>query len=269
MEIFRIEAFRSDGFAGNPAGVCLLNAPCSTLQMQNIASRLKFSETAFIGRLATGFSLRWFTPVTEVKLCGHATLASAHLLFEAGIVSRQIPIVFHTASGRLTAIHCGDWLHIDLPAAPARPCTLPAGLLAALGLKSVVFAGKNQLDYSLVVDSAEAVRALRPNFPSLAGSLPAHGVMVSSRTDQAGFDYVCRYFDPAEGIDEDPVTGSAHCCLGPYWQQTLGKDSLSACQLSERGGLLQVSPVGARVVLSGQAQTVWQKNIADVAITAE
>ncbi|MHC1762623.1 MAG: PhzF family phenazine biosynthesis protein [Negativicutes bacterium] len=220
------------------------------------------SETAFVSRQEDGFSLRWFTPVTEARLCGHATLASAHVLYETGLMDRKEPIRFHTLSGSLTAICAADWIHVDLPAEVPYPCVLPEQLAESLGIVRLVFAGRNHLDYLIAVDTAEQVRNLRPDFSRLAKAIPAGGVIVTGPSDQPEYDYVCRYFDPGEGIDEDPVTGSAHCCLGPYWKKILAKNTMAARQLSVRGGFLHVSTIGDRVVLSGQAITIWRGEMA-------
>ncbi|MBP2666112.1 MAG: phenazine biosynthesis protein PhzF family [Firmicutes bacterium] len=256
VDIFQVDAFTAVSFQGNPAAVCLLSSPWTSRKMQDMAREMNLSETAFVCRQEDGFSLRWFTPLTEVSLCGHATLASAHVLYETGRMDRKEPIHFHTLSGPLTAICTADWIHVDLPAEVPYPCKLPEQLAESLGIVRMVYAGRNRLDYLIAVDSAEQVRNLRPDFSRLAEAIPASGVIVTSLSDQTEYDYVCRYFDPGEGLDEDPVTGSAHCCLGPYWGKLLRKETLTAGQLSARGGLLHVSTVGDRVVLSGQAATI-------------
>ena len=258
FDIFQVDAFTAGPFAGNPAAVCLLSGPWTGRKMQDMAREMNLSETAFVYRQEDGFSLRWFTPVTEARLCGHATLASAHVLYETGLMDRSEPIRFHTLSGLLTAISASDWLHIDLPSEAPFPCELPEQLAESLGINRFVYAGQNRLDYLIAVDSAAQVRNLQPDFSRLAKVLPARGVIVTGPSDQPDCDYVCRYFDPGEGIAEDPVTGSAHCCLGPYWKQILRKDTMAARQLSARGGFLHVSPIGDRVVLSGQAVTIWR-----------
>jgi PhzF family phenazine biosynthesis protein len=258
FDIFQIDAFTASPFQGNPAAVCLIPGPWSKGKMQEMAREMNLSETAFVYRQEDGFSLRWFTPLTEVSLCGHATLASAHVLYETGLMDRREPIRFHTLSGLLTALCTADWLHIDLPAEVPNPCELPEGLAESLGLSRLVYTGRNRLDYLIAVDSVEHVRSLSPNFPRLAKVLPTRGVIVTAPADQTEYDYVCRYFDPAAGIDEDPVTGSAHCCLGPYWKRILLKDTMKARQLSARGGFLHVSAIDDRVVLSGQAVTIWR-----------
>ena len=258
FDIFQVDAFTAGPFKGNPAAVCLLSSPWTSRKMQDMAREMNSSETAFVCRQEDGFLLRWFTPVTEARLCGHATLASAHVLYETGLMDRSEPIRFHTLSGLLRAIRASDWLHIDLPSEAPCPCEFPDQLAESLGIARLVYAGRNRLDYLIAVDSAEQVRNLQPDFAWLAKVLPDSGVIVTSPSDQPEYDYVCRYFDPGEGIDEDPVTGSAHCCLGPYWKKILVKDTMAARQLSPRGGFLHVSPIGERVILSGQAVTIWR-----------
>lgn len=256
VAVFQVDAFTDRLFAGNPAAVCLLPGPADERWMQNVAGEMNLSETAFLYRQQDEFVLRWFTPVTEVELCGHATLASAHVLYESGLLNRDEPALFSTISGRLAARYADGRIEISLPADPPEPAELPGGLAKALGIAQPLYVGRNRLDYLVVTEAEETVRRIRPDFVLLAKAAPAGGVIVTSRAVSAGYDYVCRYFDPAEGINEDPVTGSAHCCLGPYWQSVVGKNSFLACQVSSRGGILRVGVAGPRVLLSGQAVTV-------------
>ena len=258
FEVFQVDAFTDVPFQGNPAAVCLLPGPWTERGMQALAREMNVSETAFVYRQMDGFSLRWFTPVKEVKLCGHATLASAHVLYETGLLHRNKPITFHTLSGELQAISVAEWLHIDLPAEPPESAAFPKCLTEALGIGTPVFTGKNRLDYMVALHSATEVRSLQPDFSLLAKAIPSSGVIVTSLSDVPEYDYICRYFDPGEGIDEDPVTGSAHCCLGPYWKKITSRDTLVAQQASRRGGVLHVTPGDNRVILSGQAVTVWK-----------
>jgi PhzF family phenazine biosynthesis protein len=249
-----VDAFTSRPFAGNPAAVCVLPAARDEQWMQLVARELNLSETAFLHPLAEGWSLRWFTPAVEVKLCGHATLASAHTLWETGVLAADQPARFQTLSGWLTCRRAGDWIEMDFPAQAAQPCAVPDGLPAALGCETAAV-GANGTDYLVEVADEAAVRALKPDFNALA-TLPVRGVIVTSLSASAEFDFVSRFFAPGAGVNEDPVTGSAHCALGPYWQARLGKSDLVAYQASARGGIVHVGVRGDRVLLRGQAVTV-------------
>ena len=250
---FHVDAFTAEPFSGNPAVVCPLERPAEAAWMQNVAAEMNVSETAFLYPEADGFNLRWFTPTTEVDLCGHATLASAHVLWEQRMLRATMPARFHTLSGLLTVTTSGEWHHMDFPAELAVAEEEPPGLADALGAP-VGYVGRNRLDYVAVLASEEAVRTLSPDLGAIA-KLPVRGVIVTAKADTPGVDYVCRVFGPAAGIPEDPATGSAQCGLGPYWQSVLGKNDLVARQLSKRGGLIRVRPAGDRVIISGQAVT--------------
>jgi PhzF family phenazine biosynthesis protein len=200
--------------------------------------------------------LRWFTPVVEVDLCGHATLASAHVLWETGAASPDETLRFHTRSGLLTAWRAGDWIELDFPAEPAQPLDAPAELIQALGVQPL-FTGKNRFDYLVEIESEAALRQLQPDLARLKAVTP-RGVIVTAKVNGSPYDFVSRFFAPAAGIDEDPVTGSAHCCLGPFWQERLGKSEFLAYQASPRGGSVRVQVRGERVGLGGQAVTVWK-----------
>jgi predicted PhzF superfamily epimerase YddE/YHI9 len=254
VPLLQIDAFTDRPFAGNPAAVCLLTGPRDAAWMQQVAAEMNLSETSFLVPGDDGHHLRWFTPAVEVDLCGHATLAAAHALWETGRLRPEEPARFHTRSGLLTARRAGGWIEMDFPATPAEPCPPPDSLLAALGAvaRSV---GKNRFDYLVEVESEEALRRLGPDIAALA-RLPVRGVIVTARATMPGFDFVSRFFAPAAGVAEDPVTGSAHCCLGPFWRDRLGKDELRAYQASRRGGVLGVRVAGDRVRLRGQAVTV-------------
>lgn len=255
LRIVQVDAFTSVPFAGNPAGVCILPEPRDARWLQNVAREMNLAETAFLLKKRTdGFDLRWFTPETEVELCGHATLASAHVLWEDGHLQPGEQARFHTLSGLLTAERRGEWIELDFPAEPAEDTVAPEGLLRALGVRPV-HVGKNRFDYLVEVESEQFVRALQPELTLLA-TVPARGVIVTSRAASADFDFVSRFFAPAVGVNEDPVTGSAHCCLGPYWRGKLGRDELVAHQVSQRGGVVRVRVDGPRVKLGGQAVTV-------------
>jgi PhzF family phenazine biosynthesis protein len=265
LELYQVDAFADRAFAGNPAAVCLLPEPRDERWMQDVAREMNLSETAFLYKMDGGFGLRWFTPAVEVDLCGHATLASAHVLWEAGRLAPEETARFSTRSGWLTAQRRdrGE-IELDFPAKPVTPVDLgeaPEGLFEALGVGvEPVFLGKSQFDFLVEVESAAAVRALAPNFGRLR-SVPVRGVIVTARGDSAPYDIVSRFFAPGAGVDEDPVTGSAHCTLGPFWSHRLGRDELLAWQASTRGGALRVRVAGDRVKLAGTAVTVLKGNL--------
>jgi PhzF family phenazine biosynthesis protein len=256
LKIFQVDAFTDKVFRGNPAGVCILSEPRGDEWMQNLAQEMNLSETAFLQKQDDGFGLRWFTPAVEVDLCGHATLASAHILWETGVLRSQEQARFHTRSGLLTAEHKGAWIELNFPAIQVEPVTAPLGLHEALGV-TPRYTGKAASDYFLEVDSEEAVRALNPDFDLLKES-GGRGIIVTSQATSAEYDFVSRFFAPAVGINEDPVTGSAHCSLTPFWGKRLGKAELVAYQASRRGGTVRVRTDGERVRLSGQAATVFR-----------
>jgi predicted PhzF superfamily epimerase YddE/YHI9 len=254
VPIVKVDAFTCEAFGGNPAAVCILPGPRDAAWMQNVAREMNLSETAFLHPRDDGFELRWFTPAVEVDLCGHATLASAHVLWESGRLPAAEAARFHTRSGLLTAARRGDWIEMDFPATPEEPATPPPGLIEGLGI-APRYVGKSRFDYLVELDGEPAVRGLRPDFGRLKG-VAARGVIATSRASDASYDFVSRFFAPASGIDEDPVTGSAHSCLAPFWSRRLGKDSLRARQISARGGVLEVRVEGDRVFIAGQAVTV-------------
>ncbi len=255
--IYQVDAFTHTVFAGNPAGVCVLARPAGEDWMLAVAREMNLSETAFVLDEGGVFGLRWFTPLKEVSLCGHATLASAHVLWESGRLPAQAAARFDTLSGRLTATRRGEWIELDFPAKYAAPAELPDGLADWLGV-APQYVGRNQLTYLVELADEAQVRALRPDFARLR-RLALRCLIVTARaTVSGGFDFVSRFFAPAIGIDEDPVTGSAHCYLTPYWAGRLGRDELLACQVSPRGGVLRVRAVGERVALQGQALTVFK-----------
>jgi PhzF family phenazine biosynthesis protein len=254
LAIVQVDAFTDTPFAGNPAAVCVLPEARQERWMQQVAREMNLSETAFLLRRPDGFDLRWFTPAIEVDLCGHATLASAHVLWGEGHLEAGSTARFHTRSGLLTAVRQGSWIELDFPAVPDAPVTPPAELAPALGV-SPVYVGQNRTGWLVQVASEQEVRALQPNFTALK-ALPGRGVIVTSRSETPAFDFISRYFAPAAGIDEDPVTGSAHCCLGPFWGRQLHKNTFTAYQASPRGGVVRVRLHGDRVLLGGQAVTV-------------
>ena len=254
LKVTQVDAFAGRPFQGNPAAVCILPAVRDDQWMQNVAREMNLSETAFLHKQADGFNLRWFTPTVEVALCGHATLASAHVLWEEGHLDGNQPARFHTKSGLLMAERKADWIELDFPATPEEPAPAPDGLSAALGA-AFRYVGKTRFDYLVELESEAAVRSLQPDHSTLR-KIPVRGVIVTSRSDSEEYDFVSRFFAPGSGIDEDPVTGSAHCCLGPYWQKRLGKNEFVAFQASARGGVVRVRVNGDRVILGGKAITV-------------
>lgn len=261
QKIYQVDSFTREPFAGNPAGVCLLDQPKPEAWMMAVAREMNLSETAFLVRQDGGsYHLRWFTPVKEVSLCGHATLASAHILWETGALVPAETARFDTLSGELTAILRGDWIEMNFPARVAEPVEPLEGLLEALKLESPLFVGKSNNTYVIEVENEQIVRGLQPDFTRI-GTLPLRTVGVTARAEAAftrthGVDFVSRYFAPAMGVNEDPVTGSLHCILTPYWAGRLGKTELVAYQASARGGTLRVRAAGERVILCGQAVTV-------------
>lgn len=260
MKIYQVDAFTEKPFSGNPAGVCVLNEKLDEKIMQNIAREINLSETAFLVKsneeYDLRYDLRWFTPEGEIDLCGHATLASAHILWEKGFLKNDQEARFSTKSGLLTAIMNNGWIELNFPALPEEKTEPPAGLLESLGVEAT-YVGKNIFDYLIEVESEETVRTMKPDFVKLS-KVPARGVIVTARSRTGEYDFVSRFFAPEIGIWEDPVTGSAHCCLGPYWQKRLNKDEFIAYQASERGGVLKVKVAGERVLISGKAVMVLE-----------
>jgi PhzF family phenazine biosynthesis protein len=254
LAIFQVDAFTDNPFSGNPAGVLILPQSHDPKWMQDVAREMNLSETAFLLRREDGFNLRWFTPTVEVDLCGHATLASAHILWETGTLKPNEPARCHTRSGLLRAERKGSWIELDFPATPDEEAAAPPDLIEALSVEPK-YIGKSKFDYIVEVDSEEVVRSLDPDLTRLE-KVPVRGIIVTSAATSPGYDFVSRFFAPRSGVNEDPVTGSAHCCLGPYWSRKLNKVELMAYQASARGGTLRVRAAGERVYLSGQAVTV-------------
>ncbi|MFO1066823.1 MAG: PhzF family phenazine biosynthesis protein [Pirellulales bacterium] len=252
-----VDAFAARPFSGNPAAVCISSDDRDDAWRQAVAAEMNLAETAFVQPTADPltFGLRWFTPALEVRLCGHATLASAHAIWEAGLVAFDKPIRFSTLSGTLTCSRLGDsWIEMDFPSTQPREVSIPDALAAALGCE-VDRCFQTEFDYLVEVEEAAKVRALEPNM-ALLRALDVRGVIVTSRADREGLDFISRFFAPAAGVDEDPVTGSAHCALGPYWQVKLNKSEMTAYQASRRGGTVCLSVRDDRVLLRGQAVTV-------------
>jgi len=264
IPIYQVDAFTDRAFAGNPAAVCVLDAPMPDEWMQHLAAEMNLSETAFLSRREGRWPLRWFTPTTEVELCGHATLASAHVLWETQRLGPDEPARFETRSGRLTARRAGDWIEMDFPATWPEPADAPPGLIESLGVEPVCVC---RCGWTWLVEVADAnvVRGVRPDFAAL-GASPAGGAIVTSRSDLPACDFISRCFAPVVGVDEDPVTGAAHCCLGPFWAERLGKEELVARQVSKRGGVVKVRVAGERVHLAGQAVTVFRGELPESAL---
>lgn len=255
--IYGVDAFTDTPFRGNPAAVCVLQGPASAAWMQAVAAEMNLSETAFLVPSAEGWSLRWFTPKVEIDLCGHATLASAHVLWSTGRLPESEEAVFRTqVSGVLRCVRKGSWISMDFPGRTAREGPGPDGLLEALGCNAV-WVGAAERDAFVQVASAAVVQEMRPDFARLR-RVPVRGVIVTAAGTDGGFDFVSRFFAPGLGIDEDPVTGSAHCALAPYWGALLGKTEMRGWQASARGGEVGVIWRGDRVDLIGRAATVWR-----------
>ena len=252
--LLHVDAFADAPFTGNPAAVCLLERAQSTDWMQALAAELNLPATVFVVDAGDGHDLRWFSPLAELALCGHGTLAAAHALWQTARLAATDSARFATRSGPLSATSREGWIAIDLPAEVATASAPPVGLLDALGAKAR-WVGRNRLDYVIEIDDEPALRTLAPDLGALA-AIETRGVIVTARASTPGIDFVSRFFAPRVGIPEDSVTGSAHCCLAPLWASRLGTSRLTARQLSARGGLVRASVEGARVVLSGQAVTV-------------
>jgi PhzF family phenazine biosynthesis protein len=258
VSCLQIDAFTDRPYTGNPAAVCLLQDESDATWMQAVAAEMNLSETAFVRPVSNDFELRWFTPTVEVDLCGHATLAAAHALWSEGRVPGDGNIRFRTRSGILTAASRGDLIELDFPATPPAEGQSGADRIAdvgaALGIEPV-YAARSDFDLMVVVESAEILRSVAPDFPRLC-EIAARGVIVTSVSDDPRFDFLSRFFAPAVGVNEDPVTGSAHCCLGPYWGERLGRSAMTAFQASPRGGIVRVRLRDDRVLLGGNAVTV-------------
>lgn len=261
ISLFHVDAFTDKPYGGNPAAVCLLSQPRDEEWLQLVAREMNLSETAYVWPEGDAYRLRWFTPKIEVALCGHATLASAHVLWDTGAAAVESPIAFETRSGRLTAARRGGEIELDFPLTAVDTAAPPDGLLAALGV-AARYVGRSRFDYLVEVETEETLRRIAPDFRRLAAA-PVRGVIVTSRAAGKEFDFVSRFFAPAAGVDEDPVTGSAHCALADYWGRRLGKTEMTAWQASERGGRVRVRLAGQRVFLGGRAVTVSEGKLLD------
>ena len=258
IPLYQVDAFTSEPFRGNPAAVVMLSEKMPDLWMQSVAEEMNLSETAFLLRQQDGYSLRWFTPKIEVTLCGHATLASAHILYEKGYLQLNEESLFMTASGRLSARFVDGWIELNFPALPLTPVTAMDEITQCLGFKPEE-AFETDVNLLVEMDKPEDVKKYAPNFLKLAG-LPFQGLIITARGLDNKFDFISRYFAPQIGINEDPVTGSAHCSLAPYWASKLNKQEFFAYQASVRGGMLKVKLDNNRVLLNGHAVTIFSGN---------
>ena len=259
IPIFQVDAFAHKPFSGNPAAVCLLKNDPTDDWLRNVAAEMNLSETAFLVKEGNGFRLRWFTPKVEVDLCGHATLASAHVLWDEGILREDQPARFWTLCGELIVRKKGNWIELDFPEEPSQSCEAPNLLLQVLPERRL-YVGKNRMDYLVLLESEEMVQSFNPDLNRLA-TLATRGLIVTAPSTSSEFDFVSRFFAPSVGIDEDPVTGSAHCCLGPFWSGRLNKSEMTARQLSYRGGTLRLRVENQRVYILGRAVTVFRGNL--------
>lgn len=255
--LYLVDAFAPGAFRGNPAAICILPAPQPTEWMQQVAAEMNQSETAFLEQRQGGaFGLRWFTPTTEVELCGHATLASAHILWEIELASPAETLRFETLSGILTARKSVNFIELDFPSEPSFESPVPEWMVAAIGV-TPIHCARNRFDYLVQLESAAAVRALQPDMAALITS-GTRGLIATAADESGKYDFISRFFAPCVGIPEDPVTGSAHCCLAPFWKDRLGKSVMKAYQASARGGEMEVEVKGQRVLLRGNAITIMQ-----------
>ncbi len=255
IPIFQVDAFSEKPFSGNPAAVCILEEEKDDGWLRSMAAEMNLSETAYLWKLESGYRLRWFTPTEEVDLCGHATLASAHILWETGRLNVENCAEFSTLSGTLKAKKKADWIELDFPSEVEEPSEVPPELTEALKV-SPQYYGKNRMDGIVLLKSENEVLNLRPDFETLS-KVEVRGIIVTAPSSSKDFDFVSRFFAPRFGINEDPVTGSAHCCLGPFWGNRLGKIELKARQLSSRGGVVRMVLKKNRTILSGRATTIF------------
>ncbi|OMP67848.1 PhzF family phenazine biosynthesis protein [Domibacillus epiphyticus] len=254
MHLSIFNTFTDRAFRGNPAAVCLIKEEKTDHWMQQVASEINLPVTAFIRTAGEEFQLRWFTPSTEIPICGHGTLASGYFLWENKYVQKEQSIHFQTKSGVVTANLVDDWVQLWFPALYEKEVETPEFLVEALGVKPV-YIGQNQYDLLVEVASEEMVREMNPDI-ELISRMSVRGVIVTARSDTPDLDFVSRFFSPAQGLNEDYVTGSAHCCLGPYWKKKMGKHDFTAYQSSERGGLLKVNVEGNKVRIAGKVTSI-------------
>jgi PhzF family phenazine biosynthesis protein len=260
QDLWLIDAFTDSAFSGNPAGVCLLAGPMPEEWMQSLAREMNQAETAFLLKAGEEYDLRWFTPRVEVDLCGHATLASAHYLWESRRLKAKETASFSTRSGVLTARRQEKWITLDFPALKALPCEPPPYLLDAFKSPEASVL-KSRFDYLVVLSDPAKLRTLKPDF-RLLSAVETRGVIITAPSDRPGVDFLSRFFAPSAGVNEDSVTGSAHCALAPYWAERLGRNTLVGYQASPRGGTVRVEDAGERVILGGKAVTVIKGKLA-------
>lgn len=258
MRVYQVDAFTAEPFAGNPAAVVPLDGPADETWMQAVAVEMNLSETAFVHREGELFRLRWFTPAVEVELCGHATLATSHVLWSEGLCEAGV-IRYATRSGELRARSDGELIELDFPSRPPAAAETPSGLAEALGVQPQ-WVGCSTEDLLVELASDAVVRSLNPDMGALL-RVTARGIIATAASADERFDFVSRFFAPAVGIPEDPVTGSAHCVLGPFWSQRLGRGSLVGYQASARGGVVHVRTMDERVAISGRAVTVMRGDL--------
>jgi PhzF family phenazine biosynthesis protein len=252
--IYQVDAFTKTPFKGNPAGVCILEKPGDDEWMLNVASEMNCSETAFLCPEEDGYRLRWFTPRVEVDLCGHATLSSAHILWEKGYLQPEDQVTFYTRSGELTARKDHEWTMLNFPSLSVEESPIPTELIGLIQA-DILYFGMSKFDWLVEINNEEYLKTFQPDISQIK-KLPARGLIITSRSRQ--YDFISRFFAPAVGVDEDPVTGSAHSVLTPYWANKLGKSELLAYQASARGGELKLQHKGARVEIAGQAVTIME-----------
>lgn len=255
IRCLQVDSFTARPFSGNPAAVCLLEHEADAGWMQSVGAEMNLAETAFVWPKGINFGLRWFTPTLEVDLCGHATLAAARAMWETGVADSGKPIAFDTKSGKLTATSAGEWIELDFPSTPPEAIESTRVLADSLGVP-LSYVGRTRFDYLVLVSSERELRAITPDFAALK-TLGTRGVIVTSPSADRQFDFVSRFFAPGAGIDEDPVTGSAHCALAPFWRERTGKSEMVGYQASSRGGVVRTRLAGDRVILGGQAVIVW------------
>jgi PhzF family phenazine biosynthesis protein len=262
LPLFIVDAFAHKPFSGNPAAVCLLDRERDDGWLQSLAGEMNLSETAYVLPRGDDWALRWFTPTVEVDLCGHATLATSHILWETGRLKSDAPAIFHTRSGKLVCQRADRWIAMDFPAAPPREVEIIPDLIEGLGVRPT-WVGRSHMDVIACLESEQAVRDLIPNQTAL-GRIKCRGILITAKSSGA-YDFVSRSFFPRLGVPEDPVCGSAHCCLGPFWSERLGKTDLVGHQVSQRGGVVRVKCNGERVTLSGSAITVMRGEVEPLA----
>jgi PhzF family phenazine biosynthesis protein len=258
--IYQVDAFTSEPFKGNPAGVCILDSEPSAIWMQNIAMEMNLSETAFVFPVRDNLTIRFYTPESEIHLCGHATLASSHILYETGIIKEEDEIRFSSKAGELRIIKQGNWIKMNFPAYEVKPMNIPPVFEQLVGIKPKELY-RSEYGWTLaLLKNENEVRNLKPSFSSLKNS-EFGDLIVTSLSSDPDYDFCVRCFAPALGIDEDPVTGSAHCALAPFWFGKTGRKDFISHQISKRSGILKISLKGERVEISGQAKTVFKADL--------